>query len=135
MGGPLFYRGVAAVTALILATVAVAQEATPANTLMDLRRQFGGCLSRTPLHANGSRVTIVFMMKRDGSIFGKPRITYSHLEGDADQRKRFLDDAERAVNSCLPLKVSPALGAAIAGRMFSITSRGRSRRRAPVSSP
>jgi hypothetical protein len=87
---------------------------------MDLRRQFGGCLSRTPL-GSGSRVTIVFMTKRDGSIFGKPRITYSHLEGDAEARKRFLDDAERAVDSCLQLKVTPALGEAIAGRMFSIT--------------
>jgi GH24 family phage-related lysozyme (muramidase) len=116
----VFYRGVAAAAALLVATVAVAEEASPANTLVDLRRQFEGCLSRTPL-PTGSRVTIVFMTKRDGSIFGKPRITYSHLEGDAEARKRFLDDAERAVDSCLPLKVTPALGAAIAGRMFSIT--------------
>jgi hypothetical protein len=116
----VFYRGAAAAAALFVATVAVAEEASPANTLVDLRRQFDGCLSRTPLPA-GSRVTIVFMMKRDGSIFGKPRITYSHLEGDAEARRRFLDDAERAVDSCLPLKVTPALGAAIAGRMFSIT--------------
>ena len=115
-----FYRGAAAAAALIAATFAVAQEATPANTLMDLRRQFENCLSRAPL-PTGSRVTIVFMMKRDGSIFGKPRITYSHLEGDAEARWRFLDDAGRAVDSCLPLKVTPALGAAIAGRMFSIT--------------
>jgi hypothetical protein len=113
-------RTAAAAAALIAATVAVAQEAGPANTLVDLRRQFDSCLSRMPLPA-GSRVTIVFMMKRDGSIFGKPRITYSHLEGDAEARKRFLEDAERAIDSCLPLKVTPALGAAIAGRMFSVT--------------
>jgi len=123
MGRPRrpLYRGVAAVAALLVATVAVAQEASPANTLTDLRRPFAACLSRPPLGITGSRVTIVFMTKRDGSIFGKPRITYSRLEGDADQRRRFLDDAERAVDSCLPLKVTPALGAAIAGRMFSIT--------------
>ncbi len=113
-------RTAAAAATLIAATVAVAQEASPANTLVDLRRQFDSCLSRTPL-STGSRVTIVFMMKRDGSIFGKPRITYSHLEGDAEARKRFLDDAERAINSCLPLKVTPALGGAIAGRMLSVT--------------
>jgi hypothetical protein len=113
-------RTAAAAAALIAATVAVAQEAGPANTLVDLRRQFDSCLSRMPLPA-GSRVTIVFMMKRGGSIFGKPRITYSHLEGDAEARKRFLEDAERAIDSCLPLKVTPALGAAIAGRMFSVT--------------
>jgi hypothetical protein len=100
--------------------VALADQAAPANTLMDMRRAIGACLARTPI-ATGSRVTIMFMMKRDGSIFGRPRISYAHLEGDEDMKRRFLDDAERAVNSCLPLKVTPALGGAIAGRMFTIT--------------
>jgi hypothetical protein len=100
--------------------VALADQAAPANTLMDMRRAIGACLARTPI-ATGSRVTIMFMMKRDGSIFGRPRISYAHLEGDEDMKRRFLDDAERAVNSCLPLKVTPSLGGAIAGRMFTIT--------------
>ncbi len=105
----------------LLPALAPAQEASPGNTLADVRRQFGGCLARTTLGANGSRVTIVFMAKRDGSIFGKPRITWSHLEGDAEARGRFLAEAGHAVDACLPLNVTPALGAAIAGRMFSIT--------------
>jgi hypothetical protein len=109
------------IIALIAVTGAAAQEATPANTLMDMRRQFGACLAEKTIGPAGSRVTIVFMMKRDGSILGKPRITYSHLEGDEEARRRFLDDAERAVGSCLPFKVTPSLGRAIAGRMFSIT--------------
>ena len=117
-----FYRGAAAAAALIAATFAVAQEATPANTLMDLRRQFENCLSRAPL-PTGSRVTIVFMMKRDGSIFGKPRITYSHLEGDAEARQRFVDDVERD-QSRLPLRMTPALGGVIAGRLLSVTLGG-----------
>jgi hypothetical protein len=117
---------VCAMAALFFPILASAQEGSPANTLIDLRRQFGACLAATPLDAKGSRVTIVFMLKRDGSIFGKPRITYSHLEGDAAARQRFVDAAARAVDSCLPLKVAPALGDAIAGRMFSITL-GRSR--------
>ena len=101
--------------------VAFAQErGAPANTLMDMRRAFAACLAQTPLVA-GSRVTIAFMMKRDGSIFGRPRITFARLEGDADARARFLDDARRAVDACLPLRVTPALGGAIAGRIFTIT--------------
>jgi hypothetical protein len=103
------------------ARVALAQETAPANTLMDLRRQFGGCVAKEPLGPAGSQVTITFMTKRDGSIFGKPRITFSHLEGDAETRQRFIDDAERAVDECLPLKITPSLGGAIAGRPFSIT--------------
>jgi len=60
-------------------------------------------------------------MKRDGSIFGKPRVTFSHLEGDIETRRGFMNDAERAVDACLPLKVTPSLGGAIAGRPFFIT--------------
>jgi hypothetical protein len=114
-------RGGAAATALLVATVALAQEAAPANTLIELRRHFGSCLGRRPLGPAGSQVTITFMTKRDGSIFGKPRITFSHLEGDKETRQRFIDDAERAVDACLPLKITPALGGAIAGRPLFIT--------------
>ena len=103
------------------APAALAEDAAPANTLMELRRQFGGCLARNPLGPAGSQVTIAFMMKRDGSIFGKPRITFSHLEGDRDARRGFIDDAERAVEACLPLRITPSLGQAIAGRPFFIT--------------
>ncbi len=69
----------------------------------------------------GSQLTIMLMMKRDGSIFGKPRITFSHLEGDRRRDKRFVDDAERAVEACLPFRITPSLGGAIAGRPFVIT--------------
>jgi hypothetical protein len=103
------------------ALAALAEDAAPANTLMELRRQFGGCLASKPFGPPGSQVTITFMMKRDGSVFGKPRITFSHLEGDAEARRSFIDDAERAVEACLPLKITPALGGAIAGRQFFIT--------------
>jgi hypothetical protein len=111
----------AAIATAFATTLAVAQEATPANTLMDMRRQFGACMSGKPVGPAGSRVTVVFMMKRDGSIFGKPRISYAHLEGDAEARRQFLEDTERAVGACLPFKVTPGLGGAIAGRLFSVT--------------
>jgi hypothetical protein len=103
---------------------ALAQETPPANTLMDMRRQFGECMAGKSLGPAGSQLTIMFMMKRDGSIFGKPRVTFSHLEGDEEARKRFVDDAERAITACLPFRVTPALGGAIAGRLFSVTLGG-----------
>jgi hypothetical protein len=101
--------------------VALAGAAPPADTLMDLQRQLSACLSEKPLGATGSRLTIMLMMKRDGSIFGKPRITFSHLEGDADQRRRFIAEAKRAVEACLPFRITPSLGQAIAGRPFLVT--------------
>ena len=102
-------------------SAALADEAAPANTLIELQRQFGACMAGKALGPAGSRLTIMLMMKRDGSIFGKPRITFSHLEGDADARQRFVDDAERAIEACLPFRITPSLGGAIAGRPFVIT--------------
>ena len=101
--------------------VALAQDAAPANTLVELQRQLGACMGGKSLGPAGSRLTIMLMMKRDGSIFGKPRITFSHLEGDKEARQQFVDDAERAVDTCLPFRITPSLGGAIAGRQFFIT--------------
>jgi hypothetical protein len=106
------------------APYAFAQDATPANTLVDLQRQFGACMAGKSVGSAGSRLTIMLTMKRDGSIFGKPRITFSHLEGDKEAGQRFIDDVERAVNACLPFRITPSLGGAIAGRPFVITLGG-----------
>jgi hypothetical protein len=101
--------------------VALAEDAAPANTLVELQRQLGACMAGKSLGPAGSRLTIMLMMKRDGSIFGKPRITFSHLEGDKNARQQFVDDTERAVETCLPFRITPSLGGAIAGRPFFIT--------------
>ena len=111
------------IAALLIATGAIAQNRTPANTLMDIRRQFSACLEGTPIE-KGSVITITFAMKRDGSLLGKPRISYSHFNGDAVSRRRFVEDVHHALNSCLPLKITPALGAAIAGQIFFVTFEG-----------
>lgn len=103
------------------APAALAEEAAPANTLVDLQRQFGACMAGKAPGPAGSRLTIMLMMKRDGSIFGKPRITFSHLEGDKESRQAFVDDVERAVEACLPFRITPSLGGAIAGRPFFLT--------------
>jgi hypothetical protein len=100
--------------------VALAEDAAPANTLVELQRQLGACMAGKSLGPAGSRLTIMLMMKRDGSIFGKPRITFSHLEGDKNARQQFVDDTERAVETCLPFRITPSLGGAIAGRPFFI---------------
>jgi hypothetical protein len=113
------------------ASVALAQGAPPANTLVELQRQVGACIGGQSFGPAGSRLAIMLMMKRDGSIFGKPRITFSHLEGDKDARQQFVDDAERAVQACLPFRITPSLGGAIAGRPFVITL-GRPKAEQPI---
>ncbi len=101
--------------------VALAQGSAPANTLVELQRQFSACMAIKAAGPAGSRLTIMLMIKRDGSIFGKPRITFSHIEGDKESRQAFVDDAERAVEACLRFRITPSLGGAIAGRPFFVS--------------
>ena len=117
-GGAMMALAAASICAI---PVALAEEAVPANTLVDLQRQLGACMAGKVPGTAGSRLTIMLMMKRDGSIFGKPRITFSHLEGDKESRQAFVDDAERTVEACLPFRITPSLGGAIAGRPFVIS--------------
>jgi hypothetical protein len=102
-------------------SAALAQDAAPANTLADLQHQFSACMKDKAGGPPGSRLTIRLMMKRDGSVFGKPRIAFSHLEGDKEAQQSFVDNAERAVEACLPFRITSSLGGAIAGRPFAIT--------------
>ena len=95
----------AALASLLLVGAASAEEAAPANSLQGLQHQFSSCLAKSSLVV-GSQITIRFAVRRDGSAFGKPRVTYSHLVGDADQKRRFLAEVGQAIDSCLPLRVT-----------------------------
>jgi hypothetical protein len=59
-------------------------------------------------------------LKRDGTIFGQPSITYSKLAGDTDTQKRFVASALAALAACTPVAITDALGGAIAGRRIFI---------------
>ena len=118
-------RARAAVVALfaLAAAPALAQDAAPANTLRDLGARLEACLktghSRDEL-ANGSEVTVLFALKRDGSLMGRPRITHSSLIGGVDDQRLFLAAVITAIDGCLPLAVTPGLGGAIAGRPIAL---------------
>jgi len=78
-----------ATLALVLTLPAPAAHADPANTLNDLWQGLSTCARRAQvaLDAARSEVTVRFTLKRDGSLQGKPRITYSRLIGkDVDQQ-------------------------------------------------
>ena len=92
----------------------------PANSLSDLRRALKICVISPPTDADGSEVTIVFAIKRDGSLLGTPRITHWHLPGSIDTQRSFIATAIKAFSQCMPLSVTDSLGGAIAGRLLSI---------------
>jgi hypothetical protein len=109
-------RRVALALALTLAgSVAHAQ---PANSLHDLWQALGACARRAQVapQAAGSEITVLFTLKRDGSLQGKPRITYSRLIGDKIDQQAFVAASLSAIAGCFPLLMTEGLGGAVAGR-------------------
>ncbi len=75
---------------------------------------------RPPAASAGMELTLVFSFKRSGEILGAPRISFAKLHGDQEMQKQFVASALNALGACTPLKLTTALGAAMAGRPFAM---------------
>jgi hypothetical protein len=104
---------------LLASTISGAAGGPPANSLRELYVELQKCLA-APGGVAGSELTIVFSLRRDGSLLGRPRISYSKLLGGAAEQLQFGEGVAAAFNQCLPLPITDALGGAIAGRPISI---------------
>jgi hypothetical protein len=65
-------------------------------------------------------VTARFSLRRDGMLIGIPRITFATSDVAVRARELLTRAALEAIAACTPLRLSPELGAAIAGRPFAI---------------
>jgi hypothetical protein len=93
--------------------------AAPANDLRALFSALDACM-KDVAGEPGEEVTIAFSLKRDGSLLGKPHVTYSKLPSDADARARFLDSVAGKFNACFPASITDGLGGAIAGQRLTV---------------
>lgn len=97
----------------------------PADTLRALGPALTACW-RPPPGSEGSEITIRFSLRRDGSLLGQPRITYSRLSGDAETQRAFVAAALGGLAACLPARITDGLGGTIAGRPLTIRFGARS---------
>ena len=90
----------------------------PIDTLADIGRSIEACWN--PPQA-GDQVTVRLSFRRDGSIFGRPFVTYrKSLAGKADASARLAASIADAITRCAPLPFTNRLGAAVAGHVFLI---------------
>jgi len=101
--------------AIGLAAAPAVADSAPATTLKDLYARLGQCLKQSNTSVT-SDLTVVFSLKRDGSLLGRPRITHSQLGGDQTQQEAFVRNVLSDLSRCLPLRLSDGLGGAVAGR-------------------
>ncbi len=107
-------RAVAAASLLAIAAGPAAAQA-PADSLRALGPMLSACW-RPPPGSDGSEITVLFSLRRDGSLLGRPRITYSRLVGDMETQRAFVAAALGGLSACLPARITDGLGGAIAGR-------------------
>ena len=100
-----------------LAPLLLAAAPAPANLPGDVARSIAACWR--PPH-EGDEITLRMSFRRDGTVFGKPRITYMKSVGGLDGEAALATSIYAALAACEPLRFTPSLGAAIAGRTFLI---------------
>jgi hypothetical protein len=111
-------RRISIAVALPLLLLGSAQSA-PANTLRELTAAIGECVKSARAGLPGSELTILFSLKRDGSLLGRPRISHAKLLGDSSTQRAFVGNVLAAFDKCLPLSITEGLGGAVAGRPMS----------------
>jgi hypothetical protein len=97
-------------------------ETGAADTLKALYPILAACWEVPPGLARFERteITARFSLRRDGSVIGTPRVTFS-TQGTDTRAYRILTDATlAAIRRCTPARITPALGAAIAGRPIAL---------------
>ncbi|WP_238273070.1 hypothetical protein [Methylobacterium cerastii] len=117
--------------AVPLLFAAAGVRAEPTSTLDGMWRLLGSCAQSVggPAASVRSEVTLLFSIKRDGSLQGKPRITHSKLVGDEEAQKAFLSGVLTSISRCFPLPITDGLGGAVAGRPLRIRVMNRPKER------
>ncbi|CAH1648461.1 conserved exported hypothetical protein [Hyphomicrobiales bacterium] len=103
------------------------EEGETLDKLADIAPALRRCWNPPPLPGDltGAMVSLRFSLRRDGSLFGQPRVTWETRRGDPEFQRRFSESAVAAIHSCTPMRLSKGLGASIAGRPFIIRFHGR----------
>ncbi|WP_294541336.1 hypothetical protein [uncultured Rhodoblastus sp.] len=102
-----------------LALTGASAQAAPANSLRELMASLDLCLKKSSF-ARPGEITLYFSLRQDGTLFGKPRVTYLQAPLDPAGRRQFLESVASAFDSCFPAQITTKLGMAIAGRPLSM---------------
>ncbi|HJE24393.1 MAG TPA: hypothetical protein K8W01_12115 [Methylorubrum populi] len=94
----------------------------PADTLKALYPALAACWKVPEGLGRFERaeITARLSLRRDGSVIGTPQITFAKTPGDTRARDILVRATLDAIARCTPVKVTPALGGAIAGRPLAL---------------
>ena len=112
---------VLAITALATGTAAQVPQA-PVNTISELGAALRACWVPPPLDQSrpGMQITVQMTFRRNGELFGKPKITFESPGASDDDRLTYRLAVAEMLKRCASLPFTDAFGNAIAGRPFTM---------------
>lgn len=113
----------AALAIAVVATSAAAQKPqAQLDTLKDIGAALQGCWVPPPMDQSrpGMQITLQMSFRRNGELFGQPRITFESAGASDDERLAYRIAVAQMLQRCAPLPFTEALGNAVAGRPFTI---------------
>ncbi len=113
--------GLAVLTTVVRAAAAQTPQ-LPLNTLNEVSAALRACWVPPPLNQSraGMQITVQMSFRRNGELFGHPRITFESAGASDDERLAYRVAVAKMIKRCAPLPFSNALGNALAGRPFTI---------------
>jgi hypothetical protein len=101
-----------------LSTSAAAENAqAPINTLNELEAALLACWVPPPLDQSrpGTQITVILSFKRNGELFGQPRITFISREASEEERAAYRTAVAETLKRCASLPFSQSFGNGMAG--------------------
>ena len=109
----------ATVAALLLFSWSTARaEPARVNTIDELFARLRQCWQppKLPEGHPGIQITVLFTLRRDGEIFGRPKITFESPEASTEDSIAYRTAVMETLQRCTPMPFTESMGGAIAGR-------------------
>jgi hypothetical protein len=89
----------------------------PINTLNELEAALLACWEPPPIEQSrpGMQITVLMSFKRNGELFGQPRITFQSRDASEAERASYRTAVAEMLKRCASLHFTQALGNALAG--------------------
>jgi hypothetical protein len=115
-------RFVAVALGTWVASAAAQAPQPPLNTLEEVSAALRACWVPPPLDQSrpGMQITVRMSFRRNGELFGHPRITFESAGASDEERLAYRISVANMLKRCAPLPFAETLGNALAGRPFTI---------------
>src|SRR5262245_19939640 len=112
----------ALVIAALSADAAAQTSPAPINRLNELEAALLACWVPPPLDQSrpGTQITVLLTFKRNGELFGQPRITFDSPEASEAQRSAYRTAVAEMLNGCASLPFTESFGNGMAGAPMSM---------------